>query len=60
MPIYAKTIRDMCVTKPRRSPRDAPIVHVIGKLSELIMRKTLLAKYDDLGNPTIIVHIRNN
>ena len=59
MPIYAKTIRDLCVRKPGRNPRDPPIVHVIGYLSELIMGKTLLAKYDYLGKPTITVHIGN-
>ena len=43
--------------KTRKKPRDPPTVHVIGKLSELTMGKTLLAKYDDLGNPTITVKI---
>ena len=41
----------------RRKPRDPPTVHVIGKLSTLIMGKTLLAKYDDPGNPTVTVQI---
>ena len=59
VPIYAKTIRDLCVRKPGRKPRDPPNVHVIGKLFELIMGKNLLAKYDDPGKPTIIVHIGN-
>ena len=45
--------------KPGRKPKDPPTIHVIGKLSELIMGKTLLAKYDDHGNPTVIVHIGN-
>ena len=40
VPIYVRTILDLCT----RKPRDPPIVHVIGKLSELIMGKTLLAK----------------
>ena len=47
----------MCTRKPTRNPRDPPIVHVIGKLSALIMGKTLLAKYDDPGNPTVTVQI---
>ena len=57
--IYAKNVWDLCTRKPGRKPRDPPTVHVIGKLSELIMGKTLLAKYDDPGNPTITVHIGN-
>ena len=59
VPIYARTVRDLCVIKPGRKPRDPSTVHVIGKLSELIMGKTLLAKYDDIGNPTITVEIGN-
>ena len=57
VPIYAKTIRDLFVRKPGRKPRDPPIIHVIGKLSELIMGKTLLAKYDDPRNPVVTIHI---
>ena len=33
VPIYARTIQDMCTRRPGRKPRDPPIVHVIGKLS---------------------------
>ena len=58
-PIYAKKIRDLCVRKLERNTRDPPTVHVIGKFFELIMGKTLLAKYDDPENPTITIHIGN-
>ena len=44
IPIYARTVRDLCTKKPERKPRDPPTVHVIGKLSALITGKTLLAK----------------
>ena len=57
VPIYGKIVRHLCIRKIGRNPRDPPIVHVIGKLSELIMGKTLLAKYDDPGNPTVTIHI---
>ena len=57
VPIYARTVRDLCTKKPRKKHRDPPTVHVIGKLSELIMGKTLLAKYDDPANPTVTVQI---
>ena len=59
VPIYAKIVRDLCVRKSGRKPRDPPTVHVLGKLSELIMGKTLLDKYDDPGNPTVTVQIGN-
>ena len=57
VPIYARTIWDLCTRKPGRKPKDPPTIHVIGKLSSLIMGKTLLAKYDNPGNPTVTVHI---
>ena len=57
VPIYARTVWDLCTRKPGRKPRDHPTVHVIGKLSELITGKTLLAKYDDPRNPIVTVHI---
>ena len=33
------------------------MIHVVGKLSEIMMGKDPLAKYDDLGNPTITIYI---
>ena len=57
VPIYARTVRDLCVRKLGRKLRDPPTIHVLGKLSELIMGKIPLAKYDDPGNPIFIVHI---
>ena len=57
VPIYARTVQDLCTRKPRRKPRDPSTVNAIGKLSELIMGKTLLAKYDDPGNPNVTMQI---
>ena len=57
VPIYAKTVRDLVVIKPGRNPKDPPTMHVVGKLFELMMGRTPLAKYDVPGNPTIIVYI---
>ena len=37
VPIYARTVRDLCTRKPGRKPRDAPTVHIIGKLTALII-----------------------
>ena len=55
VPIYGRTVRDLCIRKPGRKPRDPPTIHVIGKLSELIMGKTLLAKYDEPRNLIVTV-----
>ena len=57
VPIYARTVRDLCTKKLGRKPIDPPTVHVIGKLSALITGKTLLAKYDDPGNSTVTTQI---
>ena len=55
VPIYARTVRDLCTKKPGRKPRDPPTVHVIGNLSALIIGKNPVTKFDDLGNPTVTV-----
>ena len=59
MPINAKTIRYLCVKKRDRKPKDPLTVDVMGKLSELMMGKTILAKCDDPGNATITMNIGN-
>jgi len=57
VPIYAKTVRDLVVKKPGRKPKDPPTVHVVGRLSKLMMGRAPLYKYDDPGNPIVIVYI---
>lgn len=57
VPIYAKTVRDLCVRKPRRKPRGPLTVHVMGELSELMLGRTPPIKYGDPGNPTVTVKI---
>lgn len=57
IPIYTKAIRDVCVKKPGRKPKDPPTVYVMGWLSELLQGKTPLVKYGDLCNPIVIVQI---
>ena len=57
VPIFSKTVRELVLKKPGRKPKDPPTVNVVGRLSELMMGRAPLGKYDDLGNPTIIVYI---
>ena len=47
VPIYAKTVRDLCLKRPGRKPKDPPTIHVIGKLSDLMLGKDTHIKYDD-------------
>jgi hypothetical protein len=58
VPIYAKTVRDLCIRKPGRKPKYPLIVHIVGDLSELMLCKTPPIKYGDPGNPTVIVKIK--
>jgi hypothetical protein len=57
VPIYAKTVRDLCIKKPGRKPKDPLTVHVVGDLSEIMLGKTPPIKYVDPGNPTVTVKI---
>ena len=57
IPIYTKAIKDVCVKKPGRKPKDPPNVYVMGRLSKLLQGNTPLIKYGDPGNPTMIVRI---
>ena len=57
VPIYAKTVRDLCIRRPERKPRDPLTVHVVGDLSKLILGKTPPIKYGDPGNPKVTVKI---
>ena len=57
VPIYAKMVRYLCVKKPRRKLKDPAIIHVMGKMSKLMIDRPLLTKYNDPGNPTVAVHI---
>jgi hypothetical protein len=57
VPIYAKTVRDLCIKRPGRKPRDPLTVHVVGDLFELMLGKSPPPKYGDPGNPTVTVKI---
>jgi hypothetical protein len=57
VPIYAKTMRDLCIKRPGRKPGDPITVHVVGELSELLLGKTPPIKYGDLGNSKVTVKI---
>ena len=59
VPIYAKIVRDLCVKQPGRKPKDPPTIHIIGKLSDLMLGKDTPVKYDDLGNPVLTIQINH-
>jgi hypothetical protein len=50
IPIYAKTIKELCGKKPVRKTKNPSTVHVVGTLSDLILGKQEPVKYTDPGN----------
>jgi hypothetical protein len=59
VPIYAKVVWELCLRKPRRKKKDQEIVHVIGKLVDLMLGKVFVAKYMD-PKSLVIKFIINN
>jgi len=57
VPIYARTMRDICVKKPGRKIKDPLTVHVMGDLSALMSGKAPPVKYGDPDHPTVSVQV---
>eukprot|EP00253_Pinus_taeda_P028345 PITA_28345 len=57
IPIYAKTIKGLCVNKPTRKEKISPTIHVVGTLSNLLFGGETPIKYEDPGNPIVTVQI---
>ena len=57
IPIYAKAIKELCGKKPVRKTKNPPTIHVVGTLSNIILRKQELVKYANPGNPMVTVQI---
>jgi hypothetical protein len=57
VPIYARTVRDICIKKPGRKAKDPLTVHVMGELTALMTEKDPPVKYGDPGHPTVTVQV---
>ena len=57
IPIYTKTIKELCIKKPRRNITNNSRVKVVGTLSDLLSGKETPIKYQNLGNPIGTVQI---
>jgi hypothetical protein len=57
VPIYARTMRDICVKKTGRKTKDPLTVHVMGDLFALMLGKTPPVKYGDPGHPIVTVQV---
>jgi hypothetical protein len=59
IPIYTKTIRELCINTSIRKNKDPQIVQVIGKLIDLMSSKIYMKKYVDPSSPIVKIHINN-
>lgn len=57
VPIYARTVRDICIKKAGRKAKDPFTVHVMGDLTALMIGKSPPIKYGDTGHPTVTVRV---
>jgi len=57
VPIYSRTVRDICVKKPGRKTKDSLIVHEMDDLDALMSEKTPPVKYGDPGHPMVTIQI---
>jgi hypothetical protein len=59
VPIYAKTIKELCIKKPGRKQKDPPTIHLVGQLSDYISETPKIVKYANPGNPIVSVTIND-
>lgn len=45
IPIYAKTVRELCTKKPRRQKKEPSTIQVGGKLASLVSTRFVTEKY---------------
>ena len=57
IPIYAKTIKELCIRKPNRRTTTNPTIQVVGTLSDLLSGMEKPIEYEDLGNLIVMVQI---
>eukprot|EP00253_Pinus_taeda_P022314 PITA_22314 len=57
IPIYEKTIKELCIKIPRRNIINNPRVQVVDTLSDLLSGRETPIKHEDLGNPIVNVQI---
>ena len=57
VPIYEKTLKEYCSKKLGRKPKDPLTMHVMGRLSDIMLGKIMHVKYGDPGNPILTVKI---
>jgi hypothetical protein len=59
IPIYTRTIRELCLKKSGRKRKDPTTVQVVGKLASLMSTNITTEKYVDPGVPIVTILINN-
>ena len=59
IPIYAKTIKDLCLKKARRKKKESKIVQVKGQLASLMSTNITMEKYIDPVVPLVNISINS-
>eukprot|EP00253_Pinus_taeda_P033242 PITA_33242 len=59
IPIYTKSIKELCLKKPTRKRVDPQTIHVIGHLAGLMSNTISMEKYVDPGIPRVTTIINN-
>ena len=59
IPIYEKTIKDLCIKKNSRKKRYPSTIQVIGRLASLMSIKTTIEKYVDPEIPMVTISINS-
>jgi hypothetical protein len=60
IPIYTKSIKELCSKKINKIRKDPPTIHVIGNLAGLMSNTISIEKYVDLGIPIVTITINNS
>ena len=59
IPIYTKSIKELCLNHTGRRKKDPQTIHVIGNLAGLMSNTVLVEKYVDPGIPMVTININN-
>jgi len=59
VPIYAKTIKELCIKKIGQKQKDPPTIHLVGQSSNCISEAPKIVKYANRRNPIVLVTINN-
>ena len=55
--IPVKIIKELSIKRTSRKPRDTKRIHLVGKITDIMMRKITMWKYVHLGSPIVKTHI---